>query len=105
MNERHDPIETALRAPEPTLADEDFSASVLARLPAQRRRNAARRWTLAGSAALGSALTLTIAPPLEGVIASLAPFAVPPLAISAFTLVAIVMIPAAVVFYAERSER
>jgi hypothetical protein len=102
MNEQLDAIEAALRTPEPALADESFSASVLSRLPAPRRRNSARRWTLAGAAALGSALTLALAPPLESVVASLSPWSVPPLAISAVAVVAIVLVPALIVFYAER---
>jgi len=51
MNKSPDSVEAALRAPEPTLADDEFSENVLARLPPQRRRTAARRWTVAGSAA------------------------------------------------------
>jgi hypothetical protein len=99
-------IETALRAPEPQLADDEFSANVLASLPPpRRRRRAARRWTLAGAAGLGSALTLLLAPPLEGVVASLSPVAVPPLVISTVAVLAIVTIPVVFVFYAARGER
>lgn len=102
MTKQHDPIDAALRSPEPTLADDDFSANVMARLPARQRRSAARRWTVAGAAALGSVLTLAIAPPLETVVASLSPWSIPPLAFSAVATVAIVLIPALIVFYAER---
>jgi hypothetical protein len=98
-------IETALRAPEPQLADDEFSANVLASLPPRRRRRAARRWTLAGAAGLGSALTLLLAPPLEGVVASLSPVALPPLVISTVAALAIVTIPVVFVFYAARGER
>jgi hypothetical protein len=101
-------VETALRAPEPQLADDDFSANVLARLPTQRRRNTARRWTLAGAAGLGSALTLALAPPLENAVASLSPIAVPPVVISTVALaavIAIVVLPALFVFYSARSDR
>ena len=105
MKRQADRIEAALRAPEPTLADDEFSAAVLARLPPQRGRSVARRWTLAGAAALGSALTLALAPPLEGVVASLSPWSVPPFALSAVALIAIVTIPALLLFYAERSDR
>jgi hypothetical protein len=98
-------IETALRAPEPRLADDGFSANVLARLPQRRRPGAARRWTLAGAAGLGSALTLALAPPLESAIASLTPVAVPPVVISTVAVLAIVIIPVVFVFYAARSER
>jgi hypothetical protein len=105
MNNRHDSLEAALRAPEASLADEDFSASVLARLPPQRRRSKARRWTVAGSAALGSVLTLAFAAPLETVVASITPWDIPPLALSTIAAVAIVLVPALLVFYTERSDR
>jgi predicted MFS family arabinose efflux permease len=104
MNKRHDPIEAALRAAEPALADEDFSEHVLARLPPRRRRSTARRWTVAGSAALGSALTLALAAPLETVVASISPWNIPPVALSAVAVIAIVMIPALVVIHADRSD-
>ena len=105
MNTQHDRIEAALRAPESALADDDFSANVLARLPPRRRRSTARRWTVAGSAALGSVLTLAIAPPLEGVVASLSPVPIPPLVVSTVAVLAIMLIPALLVFYSERSDR
>lgn len=105
MNQQVDRIEAALRTAEPALADDDFSAMVLARLPPRRRLVSARRWTLAGAAAMGSALTLALAPPLEDVVASLSPWSVPPLALSAVALIAIVTIPALLLFYAERSDR
>jgi hypothetical protein len=98
-------LENALRTPEPALADEEFNTSVLARLPPRLRRSTAPRWTVAGAAALGSVLTLAIAPPLEGVVASIAPFAIPPLVLSAVGVVATVVIPALYVFYSERSDR
>ena len=101
MTKQHDPIDAALRSPEPTLADDDFSTNVMARLPARQHRSA-RRWTVAGAAALGSVLTLAIAPPLESVVASLSPWSIPPIAFSAVATVAIVLIPALIVFYAER---
>ena len=105
MNNDIDKLESALRTPEPALADDDFSANVLARLPPRRRRSPARRWTLAGAAALGSALTLAIAPPLEDVVVSIGPFAIPPLMLSAVAVVAIVTIPALLAFYSDRSDR
>jgi predicted MFS family arabinose efflux permease len=105
MNEPHDPLETALRAPEPALTDDEFSMSVLARLPPQRRHNNARRWTVAGSAALGSALTLAFAAPLETVLASISPWSVPPLAVSAVAVIAIVALPTLLVFFSERADR
>ena len=108
MQEQLDPLERALRAPEQPLADEEFSAGVLARLPPRRRPSSARRWTLAGAAALGSALTLVLAPPLENVLAALSPIAVPAAVASAVALaaiVAIVTIPAAFVFFTARNGR
>jgi predicted MFS family arabinose efflux permease len=105
MNELHDPLEAALREPEPELTDDEFSANVLARLPPQRRRMNARRWTVAGSAALGSALTLAFAAPLETVISSISPWSVPPLALSAVAVIAIVALPTLLVFFTERADR
>lgn len=100
----HD-LEAALRAPEPALADDDFSANVLARLPAPRRRSFARRWTLAGAAALGSGLTLAIAPPLESAVATLSPWSISPLALSAVAVLAIVLVPTLFVLYTDRADR
>ena len=109
MNKSPDSIEAALRAPEPALADDEFSANVLARLPAPHRRSHARRWTVAGSAALGSALTLAFAEPLGAVLgaalASVAPIEVPPLVLSAVAVIAIVALPTLLVFYTERADR
>jgi hypothetical protein len=105
MNNSPDSIEAALRAPETAIADDEFSATVLARLPPPRRRSQARRWTVAGSAALGSALTLAFAPPLEGIFASIAPFDLPPLVLTAVAVVAIVALPTLLVFYTERADR
>src|SRR5688572_9570995 len=109
MNKQPDQIDAALRMPEPTLADDEFSANVLARLPPRRRQSTARRWTVAGAAALGSALTLALAPPLETALGSLLPslsaWSIPPAAISAVAIVAVVMVPALLVFFAERSDR
>src|SRR5512134_2043316 len=108
MNEPHDPIEAALRAAEPALADDEFSAKVLARLPPPRRRRraaAARRWTMAGSAALGSALTLVLAEPLEAVVSSVSPWSIPPVVLTAVAVLAVVALPALLVFCTERSDR
>jgi predicted MFS family arabinose efflux permease len=98
-------LEAALRAPEPALADDDFSLRVLARLPPQRRRSTARRWTLAGAACLGSALTAIFAPPLGEALASLSPWMVPPLAATALAVVVIVLVPGAYFLYGERAGR
>jgi len=105
MNKSPDSVEAALRALEPTLADDEFSENVLARLPPQRRRTAARRWTVAGSAALGSALTLTFAPPLETIVGSISPWSIPPVVLTTAAVLAIVALPTLLVFYTERAER
>ena len=106
MNKHADPIEAALRAPEAPLADDDFSATVLARLAPKRTRHAvARRWTLAGAASLGSVVTLALASPLENVLASLLPWSLPPLAFSAVAVLAIVVVPAAYFLYTEHADR
>ncbi len=98
-------IEATLRAPEPTLADDDFSVNVLARLPPRRRRSTARRWTLAGAACLGSALTAIFAPPLGEALAALLPWMVPPLAATTVAILVIVMVPGLYFLYAERADR
>ena len=104
MHKQVDPIEAALRAPEPPLADGEFSANVLARLPPRVRRTA-RRWTLAGAAGLGSALTLALAPPLESVVAALSPVPVPTAVITTLAVLVVVMAPALFVFYSARGDR
>ncbi len=101
-----DSLEATLRAPEASLPDEGFSTSVLARLPPpQRKRSNTRRWTVAGSAALGSVLTLAFAAPLETVVASIAPWTIAPAVLAAVAAVATVAIPALLVFYTERDDR
>lgn len=103
-NDTHN-IEAALRAPEPTLADDDFSVNVLARLPPRRRRSTARRWTLAGAACLGSALTAIFAPPLGEALASLSPWMIPPLAATTLAVLVIVIVPGMYFLYSERADR
>jgi len=106
MSKPHDSIEAALRASEPPLADDEFSANVLARLPPRRRStNAARKWTMAGSAALGSALTLALAGPLEAVVASISPWSIPPAVLSTVAVLTVVALPALLVLYTERTDR
>jgi hypothetical protein len=59
-------LEEALQRSEPPISDNGFSESVLDRLPKKRRINTKPRcWTLAGAAAMGSFLTLLLAPPVE----------------------------------------
>jgi hypothetical protein len=105
MNRPSDSIEAALRAPEPALADDEFSESVLARLPPRRRLKTARRWTVAGSAALGSALTLAFAAPLEAIVGSILPVSIPPAVLATVAILAIVALPTLLVFYTERADR
>ena len=106
MNDNETNIEAALRAPEPALADDEFSASVLARLPPRRRRRVAtRRWTLAGAACLGSALTAIFAPPLGEALASLTPWMLPPLAATTLAILVIVMAPGLYFLYSDRADR
>jgi len=106
MNKSPDSIEAALRSPEPPLADDEFCISVLARLPPrQRRTTAAQRWTMAVSAARGSALTLALAKPLEAVVWSISPWSIPPAVLSAVAVLTVVALPALLVLYSERSDR
>jgi uncharacterized membrane protein YhfC len=57
------------------------------------------------AAALRSVLTLALSPPLERVIASLTPWSISPLVLSTAAAVAVVLIPALIVRYAERADR
>lgn len=105
MNDKVTNIEAALRAQEPALADDEFSVSVLARLPPRRRRIATRRWTLVGAACVGSGLTAIFAPPLGEALASLTPWMLPPLAATTLAVFAIVMAPGLYFLYSERADR
>jgi hypothetical protein len=105
MNHEETNLEAALRAPEPALADDEFSVRVLARLPPRRRHFATRRWTLAGAAGLGSALTAVFAPPLGEALASLTPWMLPPLMATTLAVLVIVMAPGIYFLYSERTDR
>jgi len=105
MNHKDMNLEAALRAPEPALADDEFSVSVLARLPPRRRRIAPRRWTLVGAACLGSTLTAIFAPPIGEVLASLTPWMLPPLAATTLAILVIVMAPGLYFLYFDRADR
>jgi hypothetical protein len=100
-------IERALSAPESAIGDAGFSEAVLARLPKRRLSAAASgRWTLAGAAALGSLLTILLAPPVEsafGLAALSSGWRTLVLATLAFA--ATVGIPLICVFHAELSAR
>jgi hypothetical protein len=95
--------EQALRAPEAAIADDGFSESVLERLPRRRLSSAAsQRLTLAGAAAMGSLLTILLAPPVESAFG----FArlsggLQTLLLAALAFVATVGIPLVCVFHAE----
>lgn len=59
-------LEDTLLKSENAIIDDGFSESVLDRLPKKRRADIKSRcWTLAGAAAMGSILTLILAPPIE----------------------------------------
>jgi len=78
---------------------------VLARLPPRRRHFATRRWTLAGAACLGSALTAVFAPPLGEALASLTPWMLPPLIATTLAILVIVMAPGIYFLYSDRADR
>jgi hypothetical protein len=50
-------------------------------------------------------LTLALSPPLERVAASLTPWSISPVVLSTVAALAAVLIPALIVFYAERADR
>ena len=59
-------LEEALQRSETSISDNGFTESVLACLPKRRGISLKPRcWTLAGAAAIGSFLTLLLAPPIE----------------------------------------
>ena len=59
-------LEDALQKSETSISDDGFTESVLARLPKRKSISVKPRcWTLAGAAAIGSFLTLLLAPPIE----------------------------------------
>jgi hypothetical protein len=94
-------LEEQLRKREPSLGDAGFSDSLLRRLPARRRRPgaAARRWTLAGAAGMGSLLTILLAEPLEKLLASLVP--IPAYAVTIAALVLMISVPLAWILQTE----
>ena len=62
-------LDAMLRKSEQPINDDSFSESVLNRLPRKwHNREKYRKWTLAGAAAMGSLLTLILAPPIETVL-------------------------------------
>jgi hypothetical protein len=96
-------LHVLLHRPEPTIADEGFSDSVLHALPAAKSvsRAKAGRWTLASAAAVGIFLSALIGAPLENAFSALAwagGFAV---SMATALFVAMIAVPAAWVFYSE----
>ena len=68
MDPMENRIKNLLDQPETAIADDGFSELVMGQLPRKRiGRSNSRRWTLAGAAAAGSALTILLAPPVESV--------------------------------------
>jgi hypothetical protein len=96
-------VEQMLHAPEAAIADDGFSENVLQRLPKRRVSSAAsRRLTLAGAAAMGSLLTILLAPPVESAF-GLARLSggLQTFLLAALAFVATVGIPLICVFHAE----
>lgn len=59
-------LDGMLRKSETLIGDDGFSEGIINRLPKRRlSREKFRNWTLAGAAAMGSILTLILAPPIE----------------------------------------
>ncbi len=68
MDPMENRIKKLLDQPETAIADDGFSELVMGQLPRKRiGRSNSRRWTLAGAAAAGSALTNLVAPPVESI--------------------------------------
>lgn len=88
-------LEEMLQRSEPPISDDDFSESVLSRLPKRRSIGTKYRgWTLAGAAAMGSFLTLLLAAPIESTFSlSKISNGYHATALAALLLIAIVAIP------------
>jgi hypothetical protein len=96
-------LEEALQAPERSIGDDGFSERVLARLPRRRCGLAVSpRWTLAAAAAMGSLLTLLLAPPVESAFGLLKTSStVQTLVLTAAGFVTVIAIPLVWLFHAE----
>jgi hypothetical protein len=101
-------LEIELGAPEPALADDGFSETVLVRLPRARRmmdHAMARRLSLAGAAAFGSALTLLLGVPVESLIATYAePGELTSALLGASIVAAVLVMPVVWLLYRESVE-
>ena len=101
-------IEAALRAAEPPIADDDFSSTVLARLPPRKPQRVVRdlhRALLVAAAWLGGVAAWWLAPPLERAIAALAALRTFLSLPFALVLAIVILIPMVYFLYAERADR
>ena len=88
MHDTDPDLELRLQASEREIGDAGFTDSVLRQLPAKRPSRArARRWTLAGAAALGSLFTMLLAEPIEKMLGSLAIVPAPVITVAAIVLI------------------
>jgi anti-sigma factor RsiW len=94
-------LEAALSEPESSIGDDGFTDSVMRGLPRRRlSREAARRWTLGGAAAIGSIVTSVLGAPLETAFSAFVLEGSVSLALVApVALIGLVLIPVAWVFY------
>lgn len=93
-------LEAALREAEPAIGDDGFSEAVIGGMPRKRISNAtARRFTLAGAAAVGSFLTSVLGAPVESAFSTFVLEGGYEMAVLALlAIVAVVAIPVAWVF-------
>ena len=95
-------LEALLREPEPAIANDGFSETVMTAVRAAKRGDARTiRWTLTGAAVVGTVVTSLIAAPLSDAFSSWVPGSAYATSALAVLFVAFVAIPAAWVFYSE----
>jgi len=113
MESMDEKMNKALSAPEAEIADAGFSDRVIGRLPRHRASVRLARWvSLACAACAGSALTLLLGPPVADIPGSLpalvgvlpAIIGVPPALLDITVVAAVLIAPAAWLFYAESRE-
>jgi hypothetical protein len=94
-------LDELLRRSEIHLGDDGFTESVLKRLPKRKFSGGkSRYWTLASATALGSILTIILAPPIEtafGLFAILSAYQI--LMLAAFLFITVLAIPLAWYLY------